>query len=111
MGMMLKIYLRCADRFVNMLVATSDEAPQAMLVPEMVTRIAEALNYFLRHLTGPDRSKLSVSNPGKVCCCSTTVPSLAVFASSVHISDGACTSLCLILLACTGYRFIVRYCT
>jgi Ubiquitin elongating factor core len=66
MGMRLKIYLRCADRFINMLVATSDAAPQAMLVPEMNTRIAETLNYFLRHLTGPDRSKLSVSNPGKV---------------------------------------------
>ena len=67
MGAHLKMYLRCSDRFVNMLVSTSDVAPQAMLVPEMITRIAQTLNYFLRHLTGPDRSKLSVSNPAKVC--------------------------------------------
>lgn len=69
MGSHLKMYLRCADRFVNMLVSTSDVAPQAMLVPEMITRIAQTLNYFLRHLTGPDRSKLSVSNPDKVHSC------------------------------------------
>jgi hypothetical protein len=66
LGQMVKAYLRAADRFINMLVATSDVAPSALLVPEMISRIAETLNYFLRHLTGPDRAKLSVSNRAKV---------------------------------------------
>lgn len=66
MGQQVKFYLQSSDRFVSMLVSTSAELPRPLLADEMVGRIAQMLNYFLRHLVGPDRGRLSVKNPQKV---------------------------------------------
>lgn len=66
MGGLLKFYLATAGKFINMLVYTSSEVAAPMLVPEMVDRVANMLNYFLKHLTGSERAKLKVKNPEKV---------------------------------------------
>eukprot|EP00892_Ulva_mutabilis_P009456 jgi/Ulvmu1/6883/UM031_0088.1 len=64
-GNQVKFYLQSSDRFVSMLVSTSADLPRPLLADEMVGRIAQMLNYFLRHLVGPDRGRLSVKNPQK----------------------------------------------
>jgi Ubiquitin elongating factor core len=61
----LAFYMLCASKFIEMLVLTSAAIPAPLLSPEMAARVAEMLNYFLRHLVGPDRAKLRVSDPGK----------------------------------------------
>ena len=59
-------YMQCATEFVGVLVFTSAELPRPYLSPAMVVRVAEMLNYFLRHLVGPDRAKLRISDSAKV---------------------------------------------
>ena len=58
--------MQCATEFVGVLVFTSAELPRPYLSPAMVVRVAEMLNYFLRHLVGPDRSRLRISDSAKV---------------------------------------------
>lgn len=58
--------MQCATRFVEMLVFTSRELPQPYLRAEMAARVAEMLNYFLRHLVGPDRAQLRTADPAAV---------------------------------------------
>ena len=74
-----RFYMGCATKFVDMLVFTSASLPAPFLAPAMAARVAEMLNYFLRHLTGPDRAKLRVSDSDQARCttfCSLPLPAI-----------------------------------
>jgi hypothetical protein len=62
-----------ADNIVGIVGMMSARFPKAFLMPGMANRVAEMLGYLLRHLVGPDRSKLRVSDPDAVCPQSVTV--------------------------------------
>jgi ubiquitin conjugation factor E4 B len=49
----------------RMLQYSSSEITRPFLVPQMVERVANMLNYFLAYLAGPERKKLRVDNPEK----------------------------------------------
>ena len=49
----------------RMLQYSSSEVTRPFLVPQMVERVANMLNYFLAYLAGPERKKLRVDNPEK----------------------------------------------
>jgi hypothetical protein len=55
-----------ADNIVGIVGMMAARFPGAFLMPGMANRVAEMLGYLLRHLVGPDRSKLRVSDPDAV---------------------------------------------
>lgn len=54
-----------ANEDVGMLAYTSDEITSPFLLPEMVERVANMLNYFLSQLVGPQRKTLTLRDPEK----------------------------------------------
>ena len=58
--------LSVADSVIALLIPTSAAFPAAFLSPAIVGRLASMLNYFLRHLTGPDRAKLKIADMSRV---------------------------------------------
>lgn len=68
--------LAVAERVIALLIPASAAFPAAFLGPAIVGRLATMLNYFLRHLTGPDRAKLKIADMSRVrhpCCCRQSV--------------------------------------
>ncbi|KAJ3673125.1 hypothetical protein LUZ60_006499 [Juncus effusus] len=57
--------MKLANEDVAMLSFTSEQIPAPFLLPEMVERVANMLNYFLFQLAGPQRKSLSVKDPEK----------------------------------------------
>ena len=64
-GQLAKQYLSLARAFVRILEAsiTEEASCRVLLLPEMVERIAEMLNYFLDLLVGKQRQQLKVRCP------------------------------------------------
>ncbi|KAF3539372.1 hypothetical protein F2Q69_00018843 [Brassica cretica] len=60
-----KIDMKLANEDVTMLAFTSEEITAPFLLPEMVERVANMLNYFLLQLVGPQRKSLSLKDPEK----------------------------------------------
>ena len=57
--------MKLANEDVTMLAFTSEEITAPFLLPEMVERVANMLNYFLLQLVGPQRKSLSLKDPEK----------------------------------------------
>ena len=51
-----------ANEDVGMLAYTSDLITTPFLLPELVEKVANMLNYFLSHLVGPQRKTLTLKN-------------------------------------------------
>ncbi|MCL7037889.1 hypothetical protein MKW94_026030 [Papaver nudicaule] len=62
-----KQYMRLASEDVSMLAFTSEQITAPFLLPQMVDRIANMLNYFLVQLAGPTRKSLSLEKTNKQC--------------------------------------------
>jgi ubiquitin conjugation factor E4 B len=60
-----RIDMKLANEDVTMLAFTSEEITAPFLLPEMVERVANMLNYFLLQLVGPQRKSLSLKDPEK----------------------------------------------
>ncbi|XP_026437122.1 probable ubiquitin conjugation factor E4 [Papaver somniferum] len=58
-------YIALALDNINMLAFTSEQITAPFLLPQMVERIANMLNYFLVQLVGPKRNSLSLKNAEK----------------------------------------------
>ncbi|KAJ6936509.1 hypothetical protein NC652_011267 [Populus alba x Populus x berolinensis] len=54
-----------ANEDVSMLTFTSEQITAPFLLPEMVDRVANMLNYFLLQLVGPQRKSLTLKDPEK----------------------------------------------
>ncbi|KAF5207571.1 Ubiquitin conjugation factor e4 [Thalictrum thalictroides] len=61
----IRIDMKLAMEDVGMLAFTSEEITAPFLLPEMVERVANMLNYFLLQLAGPQRRSLSLKDPEK----------------------------------------------
>ncbi|KAF9626513.1 hypothetical protein IFM89_034447 [Coptis chinensis] len=61
----IRIDMKLAMEDVNMLAFTSNEITVPFLLPEMVERVANMLNYFLLQLAGPQKNSLTLKNPEK----------------------------------------------
>ncbi|XP_057971394.1 probable ubiquitin conjugation factor E4 [Malania oleifera] len=61
----IRIDLKLANEDVSMLAFTSEQITAPFLLPEMVERVANMLNYFLLQLVGPQRKSLSLKDPEK----------------------------------------------
>ncbi|KAF6171741.1 hypothetical protein GIB67_007262 [Kingdonia uniflora] len=61
----IRIDMKLANEDVGMLAFTSEEIFVPFLLPEMVERVANMLNYFLLQLVGPQRKSLSLKDPEK----------------------------------------------
>ncbi|PIA62963.1 hypothetical protein AQUCO_00200763v1 [Aquilegia coerulea] len=61
----IRIDMKLAMEDVGMLAFTSEEITAPFLLPEMVERVANMLNYFLLQLAGPQRKSLSLKDPEK----------------------------------------------
>ncbi|XP_077223669.1 putative ubiquitin conjugation factor E4 isoform X1 [Tasmannia lanceolata] len=57
--------MKLANEDVGMLAFTSEQITAPFLLPEMVERVANMLNYFLSQLVGPQRKALSLKDPEK----------------------------------------------
>ncbi|KAL3145548.1 hypothetical protein ABBQ32_003373 [Trebouxia sp. C0010 RCD-2024] len=62
---MIKHHLTSSSIAVKTLEYTTTEVAATWLLPEMVLRVANMLNYFLQFLTGPNRKQLKVKDPLK----------------------------------------------
>eukprot|EP01018_Ginkgo_biloba_P036582 Gb_15414 [translate_table: standard] len=60
-----RIDMTLANEDVGMLAYSSAEITAPFLLPELVERVANMLNYFLAHLVGPQRKTLSLKDPEK----------------------------------------------
>ncbi|XP_026460034.1 probable ubiquitin conjugation factor E4 [Papaver somniferum] len=58
-------YIALALDDINMLAFTSEQITAPFLLPQMVERIANMLNYFLVQLVGPKRNSLNIENAEK----------------------------------------------
>lgn len=61
----IRIDMKLANEDVGMLAFTSEQITAPFLLPEMVERVANMLNYFLFQLVGPQRKALSLKDPEK----------------------------------------------
>ncbi|RVW30459.1 putative ubiquitin conjugation factor E4 [Vitis vinifera] len=61
----IRIDMKLANEDVSMLAFTSEQITVPFLLPEMVERVANMLNYFLLQLVGPQRKSLSLKDPEK----------------------------------------------
>ncbi|XP_077211467.1 putative ubiquitin conjugation factor E4 [Tasmannia lanceolata] len=61
----IRIDMKLANEDVGMLAFTSEQITAPFLLPEMVERVANMLNYFLLQLVGPQRKALSLKDPEK----------------------------------------------
>ncbi|KAK9090756.1 hypothetical protein Sjap_023933 [Stephania japonica] len=61
----IRIDMKLANEDVGMLAFTSEQITAPFLLPEMVERVANMLNYFLLQLVGPQRKSLSLKDPEK----------------------------------------------
>ncbi|KAF8399550.1 hypothetical protein HHK36_015417 [Tetracentron sinense] len=61
----IRIDMKLANEDVGMLAFTSEQITVPFLLPEMVERVANMLNYFLLQLVGPQRKSLSLKDPEK----------------------------------------------
>ncbi|KAK9105120.1 hypothetical protein Scep_021964 [Stephania cephalantha] len=61
----IRIDMKLANEDVGMLAFTSEQITAPFLLPEMVERVANMLNYFLLQLVGPQRKSLSLKEPEK----------------------------------------------
>lgn len=61
----IQTYLSLAVIAVRTVEYSTTEVTSTWLLPEMVLRVANMLNYFLQFLTGPNRRQLKVKNPEK----------------------------------------------
>lgn len=61
----IRIDMKLANEDVGMLTFTSEQITVPFLLPEMVERVANMLNYFLLQLVGPQRKSLSLKDPEK----------------------------------------------
>eukprot|EP00262_Sarcandra_glabra_P015914 TRINITY_DN5017_c0_g1_i1.p1 TRINITY_DN5017_c0_g1~~TRINITY_DN5017_c0_g1_i1.p1 ORF type:complete len:269 (+),score=54.61 TRINITY_DN5017_c0_g1_i1:40-807(+) len=61
----IRIDMKLANEDVGMLAFTSEQITAPFLLPEMVERVANMLNYFLLQLVGPQRRALSLKDPEK----------------------------------------------
>lgn len=61
----IRIDMKLANEDVSMLAFTSEQITAPFLLPEMVERVANMLNYFLLQLVGPQRKSLSLKDPEK----------------------------------------------
>ncbi|KAJ6936508.1 ubiquitin conjugation factor E4 [Populus alba x Populus x berolinensis] len=59
------IDMQLANEDVSMLTFTSEQITAPFLLPEMVDRVANMLNYFLLQLVGPQRKSLTLKDPEK----------------------------------------------
>eukprot|EP00898_Chlorokybus_atmophyticus_P007588 jgi/Chlat1/7830/Chrsp66S00575 len=62
---LVKWQMQMADYYIRMMQYTTTEITAPFLLPEMVDRVAEMLNYFLLQLAGPQRRDLKVQDPEK----------------------------------------------
>ncbi|KAE8694471.1 putative ubiquitin conjugation factor E4 [Hibiscus syriacus] len=62
----IRIDMKLANEDVSMLAFTSEQITAPFLLPEMVERVANMLNYFLLQLVGPQRKSLTLKDPEKV---------------------------------------------
>ncbi|ERN10305.1 hypothetical protein AMTR_s00177p00048180, partial [Amborella trichopoda] len=61
----IRIDMKLANEDVGMLAFTSEQITAPFLLPEMVERVANMLNYFLLQLVGPQRRSLHLKDPEK----------------------------------------------
>ncbi|KAG6736698.1 hypothetical protein POTOM_060416 [Populus tomentosa] len=61
----IRIDMKLANEDVSMLTFTSEQITAPFLLPEMVDRVANMLNYFLLQLVGPQRKSLTLKDPEK----------------------------------------------
>ncbi|KAJ6683959.1 hypothetical protein OIU85_007634 [Salix viminalis] len=61
----IRIDMKLANEDVSMLTFTSEQITVPFLLPEMVDRVANMLNYFLLQLAGPQRKSLTLKDPEK----------------------------------------------
>ncbi|KAF3783761.1 putative ubiquitin conjugation factor E4 [Nymphaea thermarum] len=61
----IRIDMKLANEDLGMLAFTSEQITAPFLLPEMVERVANMLNYFLLQLVGPQRRALSLKDPEK----------------------------------------------
>ncbi|KAI3784885.1 hypothetical protein L1987_43993 [Smallanthus sonchifolius] len=61
----IRIDMKLAMEDVSMLAFTTEQITAPFLLPEMVERVANMLNYFLLQLVGPQRKSLSLKDPEK----------------------------------------------
>ncbi|KAK8644354.1 hypothetical protein V6N13_123663 [Hibiscus sabdariffa] len=61
----IRIDMKLANEDVSMLAFTSEQITAPFLLPEMVERVANMLNYFLLQLVGPQRKSLTLKDPEK----------------------------------------------
>ncbi|KAB2064342.1 hypothetical protein ES319_A09G012200v1 [Gossypium barbadense] len=61
----IRIDMKLANEDVSMLAFTSEQITAPFLLPEMVERVANMLNYFLLQLVGPQRKSLTLKEPEK----------------------------------------------
>ncbi|XVF14348.1 hypothetical protein REPUB_Repub09cG0051300 [Reevesia pubescens] len=61
----IRIDMKLANKDVSMLAFTSEQITAPFLLPEMVERVANMLNYFLLQLVGPQRKSLTLKDPEK----------------------------------------------
>ncbi|XP_061977724.1 probable ubiquitin conjugation factor E4 [Populus nigra] len=61
----IRIDMKLANEDLSMLAFTSKQITAPFLLPEMVDRVANMLNYFLLQLVGPQRKSLTLKDPEK----------------------------------------------
>ncbi|XVF16700.1 hypothetical protein REPUB_Repub10bG0054900 [Reevesia pubescens] len=61
----IRIDMKLANEDVSMLAFSSEQITAPFLLPEMVERVANMLNYFLLQLVGPQRKSLTLKDPEK----------------------------------------------
>lgn len=61
----IRIDMKLANEDVSLLAFTSEQITAPFLLPEMVERVANMLNYFLLQLVGPQRKSLTLKDPEK----------------------------------------------
>lgn len=61
----IRIDMKLANEDVSMLAFTTEQITAPFLLPEMVERVANMLNYFLLQLVGPQRKSLTLKDPEK----------------------------------------------
>ncbi|CAN6470133.1 unnamed protein product [Victoria cruziana] len=61
----IRIDMKLANEDLGLLAFTSEQITAPFLLPEMVERVANMLNYFLLQLVGPQRRALSLKDPEK----------------------------------------------
>uniref|UniRef100_A0A7N0VN60 RING-type E3 ubiquitin transferase n=1 Tax=Kalanchoe fedtschenkoi TaxID=63787 RepID=A0A7N0VN60_KALFE len=61
----IRIDLKLANEDVSMMAFSTEHITAPFLLPEMVERVANMLNYFLLQLVGPQRKSLSLKDPEK----------------------------------------------